>query len=253
MNSAPIDKKSIRSVHRENGKTPVFFDFSQGSTPEEYMHPQVFREILNQTSDLVDGIIMLPRGIPDDEILKGKDVWARSDWTSAFSPTIPGIEESIIPVLNPGYWDLEAVSSIVGTLILGNSSVHEADNIQYLASQRSYCFDIGLPLAIDLHVLGEDEEGEFYGDIIELGLSLAVELGSDMVILPGGEYLASNGNIQKIAELPILARFSLKKPVFKEWPSEKWRRFLEQVDGIVLMDILHWTENLIDRQIFQKM
>jgi hypothetical protein len=217
-------------------------DFSLGRTPEDFIYAQVIHKIIHQIAGIIDGLIMMPKNLPEYEMLKDIKIWARSDWTSAFNPTIPGKDEVVIPLLNPRYWNLDGISGVVGSLLLGNSATPEADNIQYLATQRSKCYELGIPMAIDLHVLNQNEESKIFNEIVELGLTLAVELGCDMVIVPEGNYLASNKNIGKIVELPILTRFQLWEGMSKNRWSNCWKNILEKVDGIVFTETIYWNE-----------
>jgi hypothetical protein len=206
--------------------------------------------IIDQVFHLVDGLIMMPRNLPEAEVLKGKEIWVRSDWTSAFNPTKQGKDEDVIPLLNSRYWDQAGISGIVGSLLLGNSASREADNIQYLATQRSYCCEIGIPMAIDLHVLNLNEDSKLFNEIMELGLTLAVELGCDVVIVPGGDYLAVNENIGDIVELPMLARLSLGEELSKGWSSKQWKNIFTNVDGVVFTDTIHWNEIIYVQEVF---
>lgn len=238
-------------VAREKGWLPIFFDFTVGNSPEDYTLLQVIHEIVSQTSVSIDGIILSTKKLPDTESLNELEIWARLDQTPAFHQSLAAKEKTLLPLINSGGWDQRDISGVVGTLIMGDSATHEADNIQYLAALRSHSFDIGKPMAIDLHVLDEGEDGENYTEIVELGLNLAIELGCDMVIVPGGDYLATNQNIAKISELPILARQSLSSFAFEVKPSEIWWTLLTKIDGIIFSDTRHW-KNLIDHpQILQ--
>ena len=170
------------------------------------------------------------------------EIWVRVDWTSAFNPTLSSKNEVIVPLSLPNYWDMDGISGMVSSLLLGNSASLEADNIQYLSVQRSYCSEIGIPMAIDLHVLNQNVDDSKFNEIMELGLTLAVELGCDAVIVPGGEYLSTNKNIGNIVELPILARMRLEEGMAKTLSSQCWKNMIPKVNGIVLTDTINWRE-----------
>jgi len=246
-----IFKELKLPIAREKGRLPIFFDFTLGNFPAEFKLPQFIHDVVSQTSDTIDGIILSPQSLPDTGLMGGKEIWVRADWTSALLPTNWGEKEPVVPLINPRYWAQRGISGVVGTLLLGNSSSNEADNIQHLASLRSQSLDIGLPMAIDLHVLKEGEDGESFIEIVELGLNLAVELGCDMVIVPREDCLASNQNIAKIAELPVLARQSLNNFTSEDQPSESWKTLFVKMDGIIFTDIHQWKQLIDNPRILQ--
>ena len=251
MIARSIFKELKLPIAREKGRLPIFFDFTLGSFPAEFKLPQVIYDVVSQTSDTIDGIILSPQSLPDTGLMGGKEIWVRADWTSALLSTKWGEKEPVVPLINPRYWAQRGISGVVGTLLLGNSSSNEADNIQHLASLRSHSLDIGLPMAIDLHVLKESEDGGSFIEIVELGLNLAVELGSDIMFVPGGDYLVTNQNIAEIAELPVLARQSLNIFSSEDQPLESWRTLLEKIDGIIFTDIHHWKQLIDNPRILQ--
>jgi hypothetical protein len=120
--------------------------------------------------------------------------------------------------------------------LLGNSPAYEADNIQCLSSLRSQSRMVGLPMAVDLHLLSKKNIGGIT-EIIEMGLNLIVELDADLAIIPSGQHLVQNKNIRRIATVPIFSRQSSFRDFITGHPQENLSLPSADIAGMVFTDL----------------
>jgi len=229
-------------VARKAGSLPVFFDFSQVNFPENLLSPQFIDEVVVSASGKIDGVILSPGRLPGADSWFGKEFWVRADSDAAYLPAPCAEKRRGSSLGKMRDWVQNGASGILGTLVLGNSAPLEADNIQNLFTLRTKSLDVGLPLAIDVHVIQSAVRGALFSDIVDLGLNLAVEIGCDLALLPGAGILASDENIRKIAAIPVLARLSIKELLSEDQSLEAKKSFLQKLDGVVFTDLQDWDQ-----------
>ena len=215
-------------------KIPIIFDFSISNYHEASTYPQVSLEIMEEYHENFSGLISLPYGSVDRVALKGKKIWVRSDWNAALMSHQRSTGTPVIPLVHSPFWRQILIDGFVSTLNLGNSDVYEADNIQYLAMQRNYCFEMNQPMIIDLHLQNIDETHDGYVDALELGVNLAVELDCDSVIAPFGKYLIQENKLKKIIDSNIFVRGSINEFDLSDWSKDEICILFNHISGIIL-------------------
>jgi hypothetical protein len=194
-------------VARNKGSFPLFVDFSISNSENEITHPYSFERVLSQTTCSIDGIIVAPNEKSMALQVGKKEIWERVDKNAEFLPPFRSQNTALFEQISTENLASFGASAVVGTLLLGNSSTNEADNIQFLSLLRSRSLQVGIPLVIEISVLNDTLR---YTEIVELGFNLAVELGCDIAIVPAGDYINTSLNISKIKKIPLLVRDPFK-------------------------------------------
>ncbi len=239
LNNRPIFREHKLPVARHKGRLPVILDFSEESTS-----PHFIEEMVAQTTATIDGVILSPQGLADLHVLDNKEIWVRAGRAPACFPTHPLSKPAVpSPILDPDFLSRCDVSVMIGDLVLGGSASDEADTIQNLAWLCSLSQEIGLPLAIDLHVFNPWEDQGSYLEIVELGLNLAIELGGNLVIIPAGAYLAADNHFEQIAALPVLVKQPTRHLTLENWPPQAWVSCLEKLDGVIFTGLQDRDQN----------
>lgn len=236
MKNQRIDKDHAFSAARAGGRLPFFLDFSIRLALGGVAFRQLLQQIITHFPHSYDGVIFSSDQLFEAETIFGKEIWVRGDDIEIFLTSNLGQNSLVKPRLAFRDWIREGVAGVVGTLLLGNSPEYEADNIQYLSSLRTQSRSVGLPMAIDLHVIHGKNIGNFT-EVIEMGLNLIVELDGDLAIIPAGQHLVQNKNIHHIGVIPVFSRQSSTHDFLAGPLHEKWSPLSADIAGMVFTDL----------------
>jgi hypothetical protein len=236
LKNRSIDRDQSIPAARLGGRLPRFLDFTIGYALGETSFLQKLKEVTTQFLDGFDGVILTANQLVEAGDLVGKDIWVRDDETKAFLPEHLGQITPVATRLALCDWVREGAVGVVGTLLLGNSPSEEADNIQMISALRLQSRLVGLPMAIDLHILAGKNNGDI-GKVIELGLNLAVELDGDLAIIPGGPNRASKKNIHQISVIPVFCRLAATENLNMDRLDDEGLASTPDITGIVFTDL----------------
>ena len=237
MRSRSIFKDHPFPAARASGRPPVFLDFTVRLAQDGADSRQLIQRVCAHLAGEMDGVILTSHQLAGAGSLVGKEIWVRADDTPAIHSLHGEGKGLVVPPPDEEAWVREGITGVVGTLLMGNSPAYEADNIQSLSFLRSHTRQAGLPLAIDLHISAGDDCGVFQ-DVVEMGLNLAVELGGDLVFIPGVKSLAVDKNIRKIAPIPIFTRQTAGIYFAAGKSHDLLKELCAQADGAVFTDLM---------------
>ncbi len=161
----------------------------------------------------VDAITLSPgEASRQVDFFKGKrapSLLVRSDWTNADrdgSFPLPRKETTHVSVSGAEHASYLGACGLVVTFFVGYvDDGDEADNLESVSNQASECSRCGMPLIAEARPFGERISEGNYSDSLKMAARMALEAGSDAVMVPASQELGCTGDIVEASgDAPVL-------------------------------------------------
>ena len=171
-------------------------------------------QVLTDLNYYFDGIIVNPgQAEHHADLLGGRERAAplvRVDWTNAYRNSdfcLPATGFKHLMISDAGETRELGASAMVASFFMGVDDDSEARNIETLSHLARDCYNLSLPLVVDIQPLGEKVDERNFGESVKLGVSFMQELGADVLIIPesGKDIHTTIGNWIPI---PVLVRLN---------------------------------------------